>query len=210
MTSNEMKEIVLADGSMIHLNANSSFTYPLSFNQDKREVQLKGEGFFEVAKDKNHPFIIHTGYEDVTVLGTSFNVRAYPNEGASEISVSKGKVSVTNGLNEQILLPNQKAIVTRDSKKIIFETSASLNETAWHTGTISFTDAMVPEVFSDLEDYYNIHFNYDKSKLKNCHFTSTFVNEDLSTVLVTISTVLNVSIEPQENDTYLLVGGGCQ
>lgn len=209
-TGDEAKEILLADGSTVHLNENSSLKYPVEFTGETREVELTGEGFFEIAKDPSHPFTVHTPYEDVTVLGTSFNVRAYADEPNTEVAVSTGKVQVSSGPANQILLPNEKAVVDHSSGVIGFEHTESLNESAWHTGVIKFSNAPAPEVLDDLEDYYGVSFTYEDAAIANCLFTSTFENEDLSTVLKTISTVLDVTINEGDNGNYVLVGGGCQ
>lgn len=209
-TTDQPAEIKLADGSMIYLNANSTLKYPQSFDGATREVELIGEGFFNIAKDPQHPFTVHTAFEDVTVLGTSFNVRAYENESNSEIVVSTGKVQVSSGsANSQILLPNEKAIVDRSNGAIAFETTEDLNESSWHTKKIEFHNAPLSEVLEDIEDYYNISFEYGVH-LKDCEYTSTFVNEKLDTVLEAISTVFGLEVNQVTEAQYELVGGSCQ
>lgn len=210
-TEAEPQEILLADGSTIHLNANSSVTYPKSFDGETREIRFRGEGFFEIARDTAHPFIIHTQYEDVTVLGTSFNIRALDNEPNSEIAVITGRVAVSSGVTTRELSINEKAIVDHSSGlMLIEETTKSPNETAWMTGSLTFSNTLLAEVLEDLEAYYNVRFSIQNPKLANCPFTANFQSEKLITVLNTISTVLDVSINEESKENYVLVGGGCQ
>lgn len=209
-TGNETKEIILADGSSIRLNANSSLSYPIDFDGDTREVSFEGEAFFDIAKDPNHPFIIHTPYEDVTVLGTSFNVRAYEKEPNSQVAVATGKVKVSNGLGDVTLLPNEKVLVDHSSGVMAEDETIALNELSWFTNTIVFEDALMPDVLDDLSAHYNIGFDYDYNQFSECHFTSTFVNEELSEILTVISKVLDCSFENDGAGNYILVGGGCQ
>lgn len=211
-TGDEAKEILLADGSTVHLNAHSSLTYPEKFEGDTREVELTGEGFFDIAKDQAHPFTVHTPFEDVTVLGTSFNVRAYEDEPNSEVSVSTGKVQVTSeeSASSQILLPNEKAVVAHNGGIIDFEETEDLNESAWHTGVLTFSDASLSEVVEDLEGYYGVEFTLSDAELGNCSYTSTFKKENLDTVLEAISTVLDIEFTKESEGHYMIDGGGCQ
>lgn len=210
-TGNQPENIVLADGSVIHLNANSTLTYPTSFSDDTREVRLRGEGFFEIAKDANHPFVVRTQYEDITVLGTSFNVRALENETYTEVAVISGKVRVESESNQSELEMNEKVRVNRDNGNLLKEDqNSSPNESSWLTKKLSFSNTLLSDVLEDLEVYYNVNFKVDNPSLVNCPFTANFEDEKLITVLNTISTVLDVSIQEESKDNYVLVGGGCQ
>lgn len=209
-TGNKTEIIQLSDGSTVHLNANSSLYYPTSFDGENRTVELNGEGFFDVAKDANHPFIVETPFEKVTVLGTSFNVRAFDDEPNSEIAVSTGKVSVESKLTDIVLEPNDKAIVDHSSGVMEYKETETLNELAWITGELEFHDFAIPDVLHDLENQYDITFEYDYQTWENCLFTATFTTDDLNTILVSISTVLGAEINETENKVYQLSGGGCQ
>jgi ferric-dicitrate binding protein FerR (iron transport regulator) len=110
----EKKRLVLPDGTIVTLNSGTSFKYPLSFGGKNREVYLNGEAFFEVHKDRAHPFIIHTNKMNVRVLGTAFNIKSYDNESRSETSLIHGSIEVTlnDRLSDPILLkPHDKLIV---------------------------------------------------------------------------------------------------
>ncbi|GAB2971916.1 DUF4974 domain-containing protein [Mucilaginibacter puniceus] len=114
-TAPKVKErLVLSDGTIVTLNSGTSFKYPLSFRGKTREVYLNGEAFFEVHKDREHPFIIHTNKMNVRVLGTAFNIKSYDNESRSETSLIHGSIEVTlnDRLSDRIVLkPREKLIV---------------------------------------------------------------------------------------------------
>ena len=144
-------QIQLPDGSVVRLNSSSSLTYDKNFGKNLREVNLTGEAFFDVTKDSSHPFLIHTKVIDIKVLGTSFNVRSYPNDVNTETSLIRGKVEVTvkNRANEKIYLqPNEKLVVANNN---------SLNQT--------LTDQPEPqETKTDLspKPIYSVqHLTYD-------------------------------------------------
>lgn len=204
------QEILLADGSSIHLNANSSLRYPEKFTEANREVELTGEAFFDISKDSTHPFIVHTPYEDVTVLGTSFNVRAYDNEPNTEVAVVTGKVEVNSGVTKTVLLPYEKVVVDHSSHVMGIEKTESLNESAWHTKIIKFDNTPVPVVLTDLEVFYQISITYSNPDLASCSFTSTFKDDSLDTVFVTLKTVLGVTITEKSKGNYVIDGGGCK
>ena len=143
ITAPRMKErLVLADGTIVTLNSGTSFKYPLSFNGKNREVYLNGEAFFEVHKDREHPFIIHTNKMNVRVLGTAFNIKSYDNESRSETSLIHGSIEVTlnNRLSDRIRLkPREKLIVEnnlpaqKETNITIPNSSDKLNAPVKHT-----------------------------------------------------------------------------
>jgi ferric-dicitrate binding protein FerR (iron transport regulator) len=209
-SSSAPQMIQLSDGSTVHLNANSSLHYPASFDGENRTVELKGEAFFDIAKDPQHPFIVQTPFEEVTVLGTSFNVRAFENEPNSEVSVSTGKVSVQSNITNTILEPNDKVIVDHSSGVMELKEIEAHNELAWLTGSLIFDNATVPDVLHDLENQFNISFDYDYQNWENCLFTASFNATDLDTIFTTMSTVLDMEIQAEGDDQYQISGGGCE
>src|SRR5882757_576539 len=104
----------LPDGSKLWLNAGAKVKYAENFSNGRRELTLEGEAFFDVKHDPDHPFIIHTGKLDVKVLGTSFNIKAYPNDSTMETTLIKGKVEIDFQGNPQsniVLQPNEKVVI---------------------------------------------------------------------------------------------------
>ena len=149
-------QMELPDKSKVWLNAGSSLRYPSRFTGDERTVYLSGEGYFEVAHNEKHPFIVETEKYDIRVLGTTFNVSAYPNSGLFEASLIEGKVTVYHPetQNEIILNPHEKVEV-RDGK-LYKETFTSDHDFLWRMGIYSFKDEPLETVFKKLEQYYEV------------------------------------------------------
>ena len=160
-------QVTLPDGSKVWLNSAASLKYPVTFTDRKeRIVQLTGEAYFEVAKDKLHPFIVKTGQQTVTVLGTHFDINAYPDEPYLKTTLAEGsvKVSLAGGL-PQFLVPGQQAIV-KDQKIKISE--ANVEEAlAWKNGYFRFNDENIKSVMRKLARWYNIEVQYDPNITKD-------------------------------------------
>lgn len=162
----------LSDGTKVQLNAGSRFAFPQSFKGKNREVHLVGEGFFEVAKNKEHPFIVSTQSVDVKVLGTKFNLSAYSSDNICETVLLEGKVEIQGKgkvFNDRInLTPNQKAIYSEETKQLTKSDvpDASLYVT-WIKGWYDFSSEKLDRVFGKLERFYNVKFVYDKSLGEN-------------------------------------------
>lgn len=188
--STTTRRVVLQDGTAILLKPNSSIEYPEKFSKHDRRVQLKGEAFFEVTKDKNRPFIISTSEVTVKVLGTSFNVIAY--EGAKEVSVAvkTGKVSVIKSKkikqdeplsDEVIVTPNQELIYNTAkeyfSRKLVAEPAVILEKPAQFE--TQYDGAPVVKILNVLEQNYGIDIQYDELALSNCILTTSMAEEGL-------------------------------
>lgn len=158
-------EIFLPDGTKVYLNAGSRFVYPEYFNDKNREVFLVGEAFFEVEHDKNHPFIVQTTDIRIKVLGTKFNVSAYPSDNIIETVLTEGKVRLeqnNSGLFMETtdIEPNQLASfnkIDRETKLLTVETD---NYTLWKDGMLKFESTDLSRMVKKLERFYNIRFQY--------------------------------------------------
>lgn len=154
-------QIMLPDGTKAWLNAASSLTYPTSFVSLKtRKVELSGEAYFEVAKDKNHPFIVQSGKQQVEVLGTHFNINSYADEQATTTTLLEGsvKVSIANTKASQILKPGQQASLSGDNLTV---GKADLEEAmAWKNGYFRFNDESITSIMRKLSRWYNIEVQY--------------------------------------------------
>jgi ferric-dicitrate binding protein FerR (iron transport regulator) len=148
--------VVLPDGTKIWLNAASSIKYPTSFTALKeRKVFLTGEAYFEVAKDKKHPFKVITSTQEVRVLGTHFNVNSYADEQAVNTNLFEGSVKI----NEfTILKPGQQANLYRSGKVSVSPGSA--NAIAWKDGKFSFDDTSMEEILKQLSRWYDVEIVY--------------------------------------------------
>ena len=160
--------IILEDGTKVWLNAGSHFAFPQKFDSGIRKVFLEGEGYFEVAKDKNQQFIVSTQNIDIEVFGTKFNLSAYQSDNFCETVLLEGTVSVHNKgklFNNKITLtPNQRAIYLSDKNELISSTAPNAEmDISWIKGWYQFSNESLVVVFSKLERYYNVKFIYNQS-----------------------------------------------
>jgi transmembrane sensor len=152
-------QIILPDGTHATLNAASSLSYPVAFTGSERLVELTGEAYFEVAKDKAHPFKVKSGSQTVTVLGTHFNINAYADEAAIKTTLLEGSVEVsTTGGKEQIV-PGQQAIWSQTGQ--IIKRSVDVDkEVAWKNGLFSFDGDDLKSILRQIGRWYNVDVSY--------------------------------------------------
>jgi transmembrane sensor len=143
-------QLSLSDGSKAWLNAASSITFPTVFNNNKREVIITGEVYFEIAADRNKPFFVKTPTEEIAVLGTSFNINAYPDESDEKTSLVDGKIKI----NQTILSPGQAYANGKIIKTNIDQ------DIAWRKGGFNFNNMSLTAVFRQLSRWYNIDIKY--------------------------------------------------
>lgn len=179
----------LPDGSRVWLNSASSLKYPSDFVADSREVELEGQGYFEVTHDASQPFIVHAGQEyEVEVLGTTFNVAAYADDDLIETTLVEGSVSVhVQSIGGQELSrrikPNEKATFTKTTRKLDVEAVNTDHETAWKNGEIIFRNHPMSQVLKVLSRHYHVKFMVKDSVVLNSIITAKFKNEQLSQVM---------------------------
>ncbi len=189
--TNSVQKILLEDGSIVWLNKNARLTYPKHFNEAKRKVSLKGEGFFDVAKNPDQPFVIGTDYATITVLGTSFNVNS--NSKTTDVSVATGKVQVESltSSDKVYLHPGFSASATL-SKITQFETS-NKNYLSWKTGIFTFNETSIEQAVQDLNKYYNKEIIL-KDEV-SCSLTANFDNADFNEILEIMQVTCDLRIE---------------
>jgi len=211
-TAGQQDKVELTDGSIVWLNENSSLTFDNPNNRSERRAILKGEAFFEVAKNPAKPFIIETEDTKVQVIGTSFNVRALQDEGFTEVQVKTGKVSFKNKLNEEELFleANDKGVYQHQSKSMLKEKDQSLNAISWKSKALRFKNTPLQKVLKDLERYYQINIELSDPKMYQCGFTSPFADSELEVVLQTIGTAYGMELEQVNQRNYRLKGGSCR
>ena len=153
-------EIVLSDGTKVWLNAASSLRYPAEFKGDLRQVELTGEGYFEVAENKQKPFQVLAREMKVNVLGTHFNVMAYEDEGLIRTSLLEGSVKITNGKANGILAPGQQAVVKGKEGNIIIENADLSGAVAWKNGLFQFENADIRTIMREVSRWYDVEIVY--------------------------------------------------
>lgn len=188
-----LKAITLPDGSVVKLNARTKLEYPEVFGPAGRKVKLSGEAFFEVAKDVAHPFIIDTGNALVEVLGTSFNVSAYPGSGLVEVNVETGKVKLTRNKNGEpashsAILPAGQHGWLKVANGAIGQTAVlSQNYSAWVTKKISFQRTPLAEAFSTLENTYHVPIKMEGPEIGTLSYTANFADQPLDYIIAVIA-----------------------
>lgn len=152
-------EVILPDGTHVMLNAASSLTYPVTFSGSNRLVKLTGEAYFEVAKDKAHPFKVSSGTQTVTVLGTHFNINAYGDETAVKTTLLEGSVAVAAGATETRIVPGQQAILTSNGQLSKKDVDPD-REVAWKNGLFSFDGDDLKTIMRQVSRWYNVDITY--------------------------------------------------
>lgn len=206
------KMIVLPDSSQVWLNKGSKLVYDADFDGTTREIQLEGEAFFNVQRDTQRPFVIKTVAAQIKVLGTSFNLRSYPNEEREELVVATGKVAFTaaEGTAAAIITPGYAASLKRESNTITKHRISGENAWAWKSGRLQFKDQLLKDVVPDIERYYGVELQLQNPGLGNCRFTGSFQRAELEEVLQVLAATLQLEYKKQNNQTYTFAGPGCQ
>ena len=183
----ETRTILLPDGTSVTLNHYSSLSYPKQFKSDNREVELSGEAYFEVSKNKKHPFIVQTETIDVQVLGTHFNVDAYPDNPDVKTTLLTGSVAVSNKNNSvhMVLKPNEVAIYNKVEQKLtrkVLENAG--DEVSWRHGEFIFDDLPLQEIARELSNSFGTTIHIADTSLQSYRISARFRNgEDLETIL---------------------------
>ncbi len=222
--------LVLPDGTKVWLNAGSKMTYDRNYGNTLREISLVGEAYFDVVKNPEKPFVIHTAKMDIKVLGTAFNVKCYPTEKTTETSLIRGSIEVTmKDRQEKIILkPNEKLIISNevvaDEKTIlpaykatpveqrpIIEVSHltyepkgnAVIETSWLDNRLVFVNETFLDVATKMERWYGVKIIFQNKSLEKYHFTGTFENENINQALsaIQLTSQFNYKIE---KDTVLI------
>ncbi|MBS1669716.1 MAG: FecR family protein [Bacteroidetes bacterium] len=176
-------QLVLADGTKVWLNAASSLRFPTSFEGKERNVQLTGEAYFEVAKNKDMPFKVEVGDMNVQVLGTHFDIMGYTDENAVKTTLLEGSVKVTKGSATAMLRPGQQSSLNKSTSHITVAETDVDEAIAWKSGLFQFVSDDIGTVLRQIGRWYNIETGYE-GKLPDWHFTGTISrNIPLSEVL---------------------------
>ena len=212
--------VALPDGSKVTLERNSDLTVSAAFDQDKREVTLVGEAFFEVVKNPGKPFLVNTGKIVTRVLGTSFRIKAYDKDSSISVSVSTGKVTVfkkrgsqtdrTFLSDEVILNPNQRAVFVRAGEqfiKTLVEKPVIVRATV-QKNPFEFNETPVPQVLKILEEAYGVNMEYNAEVLSSCNLTASLNSQDLYQKLDLICEAIHAQYKIADGQ-IILSGRGC-
>ena len=203
----EKKTFFLPDNTKLYLGAGSTLRMEKGFGKNNRAVYLRGEALFDVTHNKDLPFIVHCDKYDVKVLGTLFNVRAYPEDELSETSLIRGKVEISlkNNSKKITLKPDQKAIIGNRADNLFLENNkqeggqahekisvsplsystidSAVVETAWTRGRLEIVNESFEEIRNKLERWYNVKIIFADEEVNRYTFTATFADENIGQVL---------------------------
>lgn len=183
-----IKNIRLPDGTSVTLNATSVLKYPAAFTGKTREVYLSGEGFFDVAKDHNHPFIVHTNKSDIQVLGTAFDIKSYDNDPLFEATLFRGSI---------------EASVKNASGSKVLDADTTNIETAWMHNKIIFKNQPFGLLANSLSRKYGVNIVFNDKRLKVIELTGEFDKEDINQALLSLKLVAKFNYKIVNNDVYI-------
>ena len=157
------KDITLPDNSEVWVNSGSEITYPEEFSGKERRVRLEGEAYFDVEKDAGKPFVVQTEMLQVRVLGTQFEVKAYPEAQTTVVTLFSGRVEVTAGEKSERLDPGQRLTYHHDSRRIEIEDFETQPETDWRSEVVYARDRTLAELFRMIGNYYDVEIVFDEA-----------------------------------------------
>lgn len=200
----EQMQVVLQDGSVVLLNSDSYLRYPKSFDLFSREIQLSGEGFFSVAKDRSRPFILNLNGVAVKVTGTEFNVKAYPDEEWVFVTLTKGNVYLQDQFDKKYsLAEGETAEYNRKSAAcLILATKDEAAVTAWRSKSLNFYRTPLKDIIKVLERRYNVRFMVADSTLLENRFTISTGKIQVEDIVKDLEKVSRIRFTPISTDNF--------
>lgn len=199
-------QITLYDGTKVWLNSGTKFKYPVVFNSNSRDVFIEGEAYFNVAKDKDHPFIVNLGKLNIKVLGTRFNVCAYPDDNEFSATLDEGSVKAINTSIDMCLelKPGEQIILNRQTNGMkLYKVDTELY-TSWKEGMLKFENAPFDELIRKMERWYDVKINVEPNVNTKGHYTMTIKTESLREMLKVVSKTTAIKYEIIENKVSII------
>lgn len=173
-------KLYLPDGTLVWLNAGSKMSYAQNFGINERALNLTGEAYFEVTKNKDVPFIVHTNELDVKVLGTKFNFRNYQDDLEAKVCLLEGKVALSTQQKETTLHPDQQALFDKKTGKLLISSTKAAYSAEWTNDRLYFDEALLPDIVKELERSYNIKITIADAELNSIRFYGNFRRREQS------------------------------
>jgi hypothetical protein len=199
-------ELQLSDGTIVHLNSGTTLKYPVKFIAgENRQVFLDGEAFFDVAKDKKHPFVVNANKLNVRVLGTHFNVSSYPEDDLADVVLVEGSVGMYSANEEfnanknTILKPSYKGSFNKNNNQIKTKEVNTDMYTSWINGGLMFRDKSFNNICKKLERRYDVIIINKNSKLDNEKFNASFEDKPIEKVLTYFKDVYGFEYTTKNN-----------
>ena len=192
-----VSEMILPDGSVIFLNADSRIKYSIEGEKGAREVFLTGEAWFEVAKNNEKPFVVHTPFYDVKVTGTQFNVKAYETDSEVTTTLEEGQVIIQSSekfqLAEDIILkPGEQIVLNKETNAASIKTVNTKWFTSWKDNKLIFVNMNLKELIVLLERKYGVEIDVKKKEILDMHFDGTIKNETIIEILEILKKTLPI------------------
>ncbi len=201
----ERSEITLYDGTRVWLNSGTKLKFPTVFKSEERRIYLEGEAFFDVAKNKHQPFVVGTSSMDIEVLGTRFNVNAYPDEQLISATLEEGKIVAKNLHDNKVitLSPGYQAVL--DLKSNLFADKKVDTElyTSWKENLLRFQDASFDDVITKMERWYDVDITINENLEITKLYTLTIKTESLREMLGLLSYTTPIKYEIIENKVFI-------
>lgn len=170
-------KLTLPDGSTVWLNAGSKMVYSQGFGVSDRRLVFQGEGYFEVEKNDEMPFLVQTHDVNVTVVGTKFNFRNYPEDEEAVVELLEGKVALENQLKEEVvryLSPNEKMVLHKATGEMDITSTKVKEATLWTESILLFDEDLLPDIVRELERSYHVQIEIENEDLKQTRFYGQF------------------------------------
>lgn len=194
-------QITLSDGTKVWLNSNSSLKYPSAFSTSERRVELTGEAYFEVSKNKQKPFIVETSLQKVEVLGTKFNINAYDDESSTQTSLAEGSVRVSCKNNTTLLKPGQQSTLTDQN---IAVRAINLDQVLdWKNGDFNFSNNNLKEIMRKISRWYNIEVIFEGPISQETYVAQISRKKRLNDVLRALQLSGSIKYNIRNNKLYI-------
>ena len=186
----------LADGTRVWVNSASEVRFPNCFSGKKREIYVKGEVYLEVARDEKHPFVVHAGENEVRVLGTRFNLTAYPDEQEVITTLVEGSVEFWNDQSSIRLKPGEQSVLDRETNNLEKQKVDVSIYTSWVSGTYEYERMPLSDITRQLSRWYDVQFVYETTEFSNHPFTGVVKrDQSLEEVLSIIEKTTNIKFK---------------
>jgi ferric-dicitrate binding protein FerR (iron transport regulator) len=195
----------LPDGTSVWLNSAGLLTYDNAYNKKERVVHLQGEAYFEVKKDKTRPFVVKMNDLSVEALGTSFDIKAYPDDNYIAATLIEGSIRISSPTQSELLAPNEKLTITKNdgqfTKSVLPDAKKNV---AWINNQLTFEQERMENIAKTLERMYNVRIRFASDKLENLRFSGTIKNNNLENVLQVIEFVSPIRYVREKDATIII------
>lgn len=205
--SGTKSEITLPDGSTVILHGSSTISYPTAFSNKARKVELTGEAYFDIRKNEQVPFMVHSGKINVKVLGTTFNVEAYDEDDYICVTLATGKVSlsVKDYEGELILAPDQQAVYNKQTQEILKRNINAEEVVGWTNNQLYFNSMPLDDIVRKLERHFNVEIEISVEKLKNIRYTGEFVEDESIDEILTMFSMMDNRVKYERKNNKIII-----